>query len=619
VIIVGCSFLLLFVSDMEVAQGSAIEKMLPGRVQKLVDTLQLVLPYASGAIPVLVMLQSWSTIFFHFSATFATILLFILLGGMIAGTAGITRMFYLGKAIKLRKILLWLPKHLMGKAMQGSQVKAFGDLPHFIQTVFYVFCCTQLIGIIFFTFDWFALPRFLGAINVLNLACAGWIVISTGLHLVQIRKGVPIVPILFISLLFLSPLRNNHEIRTIPQPPGSESTVVTACVSLTDAYNNWNRPDSLKGKPIFILSIEGGGMRSAYWSGLLLSAIQDRFPDFNRRIFATSSVSGGSIGVGVFSALSQTAGAPGKTFRDRADSVLCRDFLSPVIARTLFPEVLQRFLPCNIPFFSARFDRARALETGWEQSWRRESGGSDNLLADGFLSARARGCERGIIPAMFLNCTWVETGLRGVVSNVKLPKSSLAFDLLDTVGVDIPFSTAMHLSARFPFVSPGGSVKKANSGLWGHIVDGGYFDNSGAMTAAEIGAELQTLFASPTGSPKPEIYFLVITNQPMPSSVTPMTWYNDFREPIATFGNVWSQRSGGAVAELKRQFNLGDSGAVNHVIELNFDAKPSLVPVGWYLSESARDTVKARIALTLEGKGSAGEGFKKLKALLAGI
>jgi hypothetical protein len=48
--------------------------------------------------------------------------------------------------------------------------------------------------------------------------------------------------------------------------------------------------------------------------------------------------------------------------------------------------------------------------------------------------------------------------------------------------VDVPLSTAAHMSARFTYVSPAGRFAPDGT----HVVDGGYFENSGATTALDI-------------------------------------------------------------------------------------------------------------------------------------
>src|ERR1051325_10644881 len=52
----------------------------------------------------------------------------------------------------------------------------------------------------------------------------------------------------------------------------------------------------------------------------------------------------------------------------------------------------------------------------------------------------------------------------------------------DAPKIDVPLSTAAHMSARFTYVSPAGRFDPDGT----HVVDGGYFENSGAATALDI-------------------------------------------------------------------------------------------------------------------------------------
>ena len=51
---------------------------------------------------------------------------------------------------------------------------------------------------------------------------------------------------------------------------------------------------------------------------------------------------------------------------------------------------------------------------------------------------------------------------------------------------DVPLSTAALTSARFPFVSPHGTIKNLARETIDRIVDGGYFESNGALTAVDI-------------------------------------------------------------------------------------------------------------------------------------
>jgi hypothetical protein len=93
------------------------------------------------------------------------------------------------------------------------------------------------------------------------------------------------------------------------------------------------------------------------------------------------------------------------------------------------------------------------------------------------------------LPALLLNGVHVATGKRIVTSNLLVSDIPLAdtYDAFhDILEVDIPVSTAVHNSARFTYVSPAGTLRKAGTGeIRGRIVDDGYFENFGAATALE--------------------------------------------------------------------------------------------------------------------------------------
>ena len=61
------------------------------------------------------------------------------------------------------------------------------------------------------------------------------------------------------------------------------------------------------------------------------------------------------------------------------------------------------------------------------------------------------------------------------------------------VSIDIRLSTAASVSARSPFVSPHANVRDRRSQLTDSVVDGGYFDNSGIVTALDIARGIKAL------------------------------------------------------------------------------------------------------------------------------
>ena len=59
-------------------------------------------------------------------------------------------------------------------------------------------------------------------------------------------------------------------------------------------------------------------------------------------------------------------------------------------------------------------------------------------------------------------------------------------DFFDVTHTDIPISTAVSVSSRFPFITPPGLVYDKDGKRWGHLVDGGYVENMGATAMLEL-------------------------------------------------------------------------------------------------------------------------------------
>src|SRR5205823_74659 len=146
------------------------------------------------------------------------------------------------------------------------------------------------------------------------------------------------------------------------------------------AFAGWNDSPVLhpelggnpERSPVIIVATEGGGMRAAYWTAVLLSKLQQASPNFRDRLFAISGVSAGAGGATVFARLRRldpTATAcrettPDQTLMTCSRQILAHDTLDPAIGAFLYPDLVQWFLP--IPFLP---DRAAALEKGWESAW----------------------------------------------------------------------------------------------------------------------------------------------------------------------------------------------------------------------------------------------------------
>lgn len=260
--------------------------------------------------------------------------------------------------------------------------------------------------------------------------------------------------------------------------------------------------------PLYLVAAEGGGIRAAYWAGIVLAKLQDDSrARFSRHLFALSGVSGGSLAVSSFASL-VADGAGGALLRApcaQTDpvhrygycirSVLRRDFLSPTLGYLMYPDMVQRFLPFPVE----SWDRARAMETAWKSGWNDATGSTRFAQRFDHLW---RGDARRDVPSLLLNATLVAEGNRVIASDLvidgRFPDAYDAFDpLIDLRRMSL--ATAIHNSARFSYMSPAGTVYACRRegklapcapGLarapWGRLIDGGYFENSGVESLRDL-------------------------------------------------------------------------------------------------------------------------------------
>jgi hypothetical protein len=165
------------------------------------------------------------------------------------------------------------------------------------------------------------------------------------------------------------------------------------------------------------------------------------------------------------------------------------------------------------------------------------------------------------LPRLFFNGARVETGKRALVSPVAFDQDELPeVDDLFAVGGkrwSVPLSTAVHLSARFTYVSPAAKICAdaaetcALSDVWGRVVDGGYHENSGAQTGEGLLMALSRAArefeaSQPAGRTRIVVRVVMITNDAKsrricdaPAEVEPSHWFTEFLAPPST---LWNSR-----------------------------------------------------------------------------
>lgn len=481
-----------------------------------------------------------------------------------------------------------------------------------------------LASIILLVRDPVHLPQLFGTIPLFALWMVNLAVLAAIFSRYYRAFGVPIIGTLAVLLVIFEifGLTDNHEFRhktgaTI-QRPTIETAFRTWLASRkdADAYKAANKP-----YPVYVVAAEGGGLYAAYQTAKFLARMQDICPNFAQHVFSVSSVSGGSLGAAVYAGLTRThaandtakpclASLPSRgPLETRAERILSRDMLSPVVWGGLFPDFLQRFVPYPIP----AFDRARALEQAFEESWKFGADRAQNPLGKSMFDLcgpAGAACLAGATPTLALNVSNVETGMQMVLSQLDFTSigppwtgSAKAFDFFSTGvdPVDIPLSTAVGLSARFPWISPSGWYSfvdpaekdqgdKARRRRMS-FVDGAYVDNSGVATASKLAQSLAELHSRDPSLPAVEIKLIMISAAWIPFE---RFWMDDpvdraqsdLFAPLVAALATWQGRGFttqyDVAADPKPGFKIIEAGVYYNYLPL---------PLGWQLSSLSREYI----------------------------
>lgn len=461
----------------------------------------------------------------------------------------------------------------------------------------------------------------LGMGTILLVAAASWVAFGSFLVFLSGLWRVPMLGLLLVVAMLCSFCNDNHFIRVSPPREVRRADVL-------ESFRAWY---ALAEKnygagvmhPLYLVATEGGGIRAAYWTATVLGGIQDANPNFAPHLFTISGVSGGSLGAAVFAALLAEPN-PGP-FKEKANLILGQDFLSPTLASMLYPDLFQRFIPYPIGYF----DRARSLEMSWERAWRDTM--HNDRFADSFVALwePAPG-HREWMPSLFLNGTSVEKGNRIITSNLRLTNIFLdADDAAEKLATEktpatkaacnIPVSTAALMSARFTYVSPAGRFPDGT-----HVVDGGYFENSGATTAYEIATRLKDVCAREKIE-NVDIKVIMISNDPRKPPIGPARaqseqegrtesvlkrgqFMGEVMAPIYSLLNTRNARGTYAQKAIGREQRRFKAGVIEAPLEMElpqtsaknifyFKLRDTRVPLplGWMLSAAAAESMTSQL------------------------
>jgi len=370
-------------------------------------------------------------------------------------------------------------------------------------------------------------PRVVGSTGVVMLALASINLFgSFVLSYWPLRHGLPhLAPWVLLAAGLMGAFNDNHVVQ--PAPLGADVAPPPRALP-SQALQAWmlahGHDRSTAAVPVVFVATEGGGLRAAYWTAAVLAELSRAVPALERHLFALSGVSGGSLGAAAHVAMRRdavcaAAGALPAAAVPQTVQALQADFLSPLVGGLLFQDLAQRFIPWPFP----ALDRSRALEAAWQRAFAR---GTQRHF-ERPLHALYAGCPG--LPRLLLNATVVETGQRAVLTDIDPRGFTDTLDVMDPASSASRQSLAglVHHSARFPVLSPAGTIERRHADEpaqpWRRLVDGGYFDNSGAQTALELIRQL--IDDPPQGMPPIRPILLVVRNDPRALSLcgTPTT------------------------------------------------------------------------------------------------
>lgn len=506
-------------------------------------------------------------------------------------------MYALGFATIILSIVLYVGLHKRGRWIRRPALPAVGsrvhmrDLPRATHIGMWLSAAPGFALLFWFVAAGTQVARFFGPAAIVFLGLSVWIPVGSYLVYTTRRTRIPLITVMAVLAIAFSWLdwNDNHRVR---YDAGADPVAIP---EFNAAFDQWlaNRADrgDYSAYPVFLVAAEGGGLRAAYQTALVMGVLQDLCPRFAQHTFAISGVSGGSVGAAIFATLAQQSArnqpnlpcdlsiaSPG-AIQQKVKAAIRRDYLSPALAALLYPDMLQRFLPVPI----GSFDRARALEHGFEAQVPGMSQSFHALWQD----ASGRNIfASGAVPALLLNTTRVETGERMVISSLR-PSHRHFSAMSSLAAVDpaatLPLSAAAVLSARFPGVTPSGHIIQANDGAKLRFVDGGYFENSGAATLHDA----LLAMASSTQAFEPIVLRIGFSTEPVEPGANNRArkageGLNEIMSPVRTLLNTRSARGITALRQLE-----GALADTMNFIDFEFREKGVPLPLGWQLSNAA--------------------------------
>ena len=443
-----------------------------------------------------------------------------------------------------------------------------------------------------------------GSTALICLAFACWIIVYCLLDIMDKAQPfllkIPYKVSFICILLLMSYFNKDHPARHF-----KENTSVPVRKPIAEYFDDWvvaKGFDKKEGNfPVVFVGAEGGALRTGAFTSFLLAYLQQRDFNFREHVFSLSSVSGGSLGSNLFNSFN-LINLPAEKYVSATQTFYQHDFLAPVTGKLVFADVLNLFWPRTI----TPFDRARALEIAWEEAWQDATHTKQNVMSMPFDSGAGNTSNKGNA-VVLINILEAESGYRTIWSNVKIDHSfKRVVDLRSSSKYDLHYSTAISLSARFPMVSPGGAIELRDN-RYLHYVDGGYFENKGALTTAEAIEAIKT--RSKYGA-RADVYVLQFNFSedgiPKPDGIK---FGNEIAEIVMGIYNARGGHTDYSLVYMKSIIHKYNGRYIN--MDMTQNSKD--VPMNWVLSRAAINSIEKLCKVSMLGNDSLNSMMNRIK------
>lgn len=426
------------------------------------------------------------------------------------------------------------------------------------------------------------------------------------------RFRFPLITALIVLAFCLAAadLNDNHAVRlsaghfSDQNPPRGLHYGAENRVSLDYFITQWREHarDAGCGDRIYLISSEGGGIRAAMWTVLVLDELDRRT---GQRLWpctlAVSGVSGGSLGLAAFALHWRDSG--GRVDRDALVDFMQSDFLAPVLGSLFGVDLVQRVIP-----FRLFGDRGQALEQAWVREYAARVSGGAGSGFDIPLADTAFAPDGTPLPALFLNTTVVDSGMR----LVQHPFAPLEAPELLPGNIDgaqwlpreLPLFSAVHNSARFTLVSPAGTVRRREGDRvvrLGQFVDGGYFENSAATVIEHL---IRKLRAQPDGAGRLRV--IHISNDPAIAGFEPeggdvcpggrddseAKIYGEMRAPLIA---ILATRMARGEYARRALAHLVRARPGDHIWHYRLCRRSRVIPLGWTIGSTTTNEMREQL------------------------